>query len=603
MQSLGWKPTFVIGIDFGMTCTAVAYSSAPEWPRPDCVLKWTGQYQDSQLASKVTTQVAYDGNGGFVSWGFKCNWDNVPTTIEKEFKLYLDPVFPDTYPNRPSHDQAVKWYKDYMRSLHDYLDSFFQRSIPDWAQRNVEFLFSIPTTWTSPQLTAQLEAWLTAAGYSNGYNRRIKISQTEAEAAAVYAAKQSFRVGDVIMVADAGGATTDINILEIKEHSQERTQLTALNKAEGINVGSTLIDGQAKHLVKDRLEALNVAGDESELYWMAEDMLQRANFEALKCGFDGAHNGMDTYLTVPADKLPTFFRNRRQQISITAEELQRFFDEQLEVMFESISHQMLELTRERPLDSVKYLVLSGGLGSSRYVQRRLKARFTNLEVLCAPDPQLAVAKGLVMDRIQTLSKGMAIYTGKCCRVSYGVLCRQPYDKIAHRGERVTKDSIDGLVWAEDQIDWLVKEGEAVPDEGFKRPFRLKIAKGYEDEAFEAQLVMSDRPAKTLPRSLRGDSVSRVCNVAARFGQQDFAGHSLQHIKHKKGNPFSRRPEHFIADFDLKVIVGSADLKFELVGKDGQKFSQNEARVEVTWHEAKPSTKRKKGLRNMYPATP
>lgn len=82
---------------------------------------------------------------------------------------------------------------------------------------------------------------------------------------------------------------------------------------------------------------------------------------------------------------------------ITAEELKCFFDEQLEVIFESIHQQMLELTRERPQDSVKYLVLSGGPGSSTYVQRRLKARFANVQVLCAPGPQLAVAKGIVMD--------------------------------------------------------------------------------------------------------------------------------------------------------------------------------------------------------------
>lgn len=80
----------------------------------------------------------------------------------------------------------------------------------------------------------------------------------------------------------------------IKEHSQDKTQLTALNKAEGIDIGSTLIDGQAKRLVKNRLQALSVAGDESDLSWLAEDMLQQGNFEALKYGFDGAYAGVNT---------------------------------------------------------------------------------------------------------------------------------------------------------------------------------------------------------------------------------------------------------------------------------------------------------------------
>lgn len=62
-----------------------------------------------------------------------------------------------------------------------------------------------------------------------------------------------------------------------------------------------------------------------------------------------------------------------------------------------------------------------------------------------------------MDRVQALRRGVGVYTGKCSRVSYGVLCRLPYDRIEHRGERVVKDHLDGKEWAEDQIDWLIME--------------------------------------------------------------------------------------------------------------------------------------------------
>jgi hypothetical protein len=62
-----------------------------------------------------------------------------------------------------------------------------------------------------------------------------------------------------------------------------------------------------------------------------------------------------------------------------------------------------------------------------------------------------------MDRVQALRRGAAVYTGKCSRVSYGVLCRLPYDRIEHRGERVVKDPLDNMEWVEDQIDWFIKE--------------------------------------------------------------------------------------------------------------------------------------------------
>jgi len=62
-----------------------------------------------------------------------------------------------------------------------------------------------------------------------------------------------------------------------------------------------------------------------------------------------------------------------------------------------------------------------------------------------------------MDRVQALHRGVGVYTGKCCRSSYGVLCRLPYHPVRHRGEKVIKDELDGMKWAEGQIDWLIKE--------------------------------------------------------------------------------------------------------------------------------------------------
>lgn len=360
----------VVGIDFGMTCTAVAYSIAPEWARPLCVQSWPGQHHRSQLANKVATQVSYDESDRLTAWGLQCGFEEIATTIEREFKLYLDPGFRDAFAGLPEHHNAVRWYKDYMTSLHDHLDAFFSRTVPDWTQRDVEYLFSTPTTWTSPHLNPMLHSWLVEAGFVNYDNRRLRIAQTEAEAAAVYAAKSSFSAGDVIMVVDAGGATTDINILEIKEHSWERTQLVALNKAEGINVGSTQIDSHAKHLIKQRLRSLNALGDDDEIHWLAEDMLKENNFEGMKCAFDGSRTQMSTIMTVPMGTLPPALRNTPQRITITAHELRTFFDQQIDTMLNCIFAQMSELLREKPV-TVKYIVLSGGLGSSKYVRSRL----------------------------------------------------------------------------------------------------------------------------------------------------------------------------------------------------------------------------------------
>jgi hypothetical protein len=71
--------------------------------------------------------------------------------------------------------------------------------------------------------------------------------------------------------------------------------------------------------------------------------------------------------------------------------------------------------------------------------------------------QLAVVQGMVMDRIQALSRGTVIYKERCCRQSYGVVSREPYDAVKHRGEKVSLDPLDKKRWAEGQIFWIIKK--------------------------------------------------------------------------------------------------------------------------------------------------
>lgn len=64
-----------------------------------------------------------------------------------------------------------------------------------------------------------------------------------------------------------------------------------------------------------------------------------------------------------------------------------------------------------------------------------------------------------MDRIQAISRGNVIFKERCCRVSYGVRCRDRYDdkNKAHVGQKVVRDPRDGLTYVENQIDWFVKQ--------------------------------------------------------------------------------------------------------------------------------------------------
>ena len=138
-----------------------------------------------------------------------------------------------------------------------------------------------------------------------------------------------------------------------------------------------------------------------------------------------------------------------------------------------------------------------------------------------------------------------------------------------------------------------------------RPYSLKIPEGTESKSFQAQFVMSENPANDLPRSLRYERVERLCTVTANFGREDFqpASKSLgtRPFKRIRGGLFSKEKAHYIADFNLKVVIGSADLRFEVVLKDGRKYSQNPASIRVDWEEAVAERKQDFNTRTIYPA--
>ena len=112
------------------------------------------------------------------------------------------------------------------------------------------------------------------------------------------------------------------------------------------------------------------------------------------------------------------------------------------------------------------MILSGGLGSSRYVRDCIQHELMKLphayahqiQILQAPDPQLVVVKGLLLDRLQKLDSGFApVIVSRIARASYGFMCKAKYDPAIHFNETVQKDPYDGEFYAMGQIDWLIKK--------------------------------------------------------------------------------------------------------------------------------------------------
>jgi hypothetical protein len=81
-----------------------------------------------------------------------------------------------------------------------------------------------------------------------------------------------------------------------------------------------------------------------------------------------------------------------------------------------------------------------------------------VKILQAPDPQLVVVKGLLLDRLQKLDSGNApVIISRIARASYGMVCKSKYDPNIHVDQILQKDPYDGELYAMGQVDWLIRK--------------------------------------------------------------------------------------------------------------------------------------------------
>jgi len=468
----------------------VAYNTvAHETDNIRWIQRWPGRSQANE--NKVPTILLYPkGHENPSAWGFKAESQSHHTQdhsiVREWFKTLLDSEYlsrelqrrPD---DQYSHEHVQQWFVDYFTFLYEHIKTKLVGEVPgmEWGLANVEFMFSVPTTW-SPGTVEQFKVILAQAGFGGPGNARhsVTISLTEPEASAVYtstAAPGLFNEGDILVVCDAGGGTTDLSALKVTDTAVGALSLKQLREVDvvsGENVGSAAIDEEFDMLARDRLRdaksLMELDIDPDNAAWA---MSKSPDFQNTKC----EHGALDEPPTfsIPVPGLPLDFsdpslRIENGEMMFSRDDLRDLFDHQIEKLFRLIDTQMYSLSRKLPQEDVSHLILSGGLGQSAYVQQRLKEQYGEgsdipnahgMQVRVAPDPQLSVCKGLVADRLRRLRSGEGVLGWRCCRASYGVVCKELYDKSnpKHLGRRTLKDPRDGKLYVPECVYWFVEK--------------------------------------------------------------------------------------------------------------------------------------------------
>ncbi|KAF2177496.1 hypothetical protein K469DRAFT_358573 [Zopfia rhizophila CBS 207.26] len=600
------RPHMIVGIDLGMTCTGVSYanlsigSNTVRW-----VQKWPGRFQANE--NKVPTVVVYPtGQDEPSSWGFLSETIAETTAEDKEykewFKTSLDPYKlrqkqaedPENAPQ--SLAEVEKWYEDYLRKVYEYLAFKLGPEIAraGWEDARIEFIFSVPTTWSPNPTVENFRSIVARAGFGQYQNHSVTIGLTEAEAAAVHVSTEApgiFNDGDILLVCDAGGGTTDLSVLRVTDTINQAITLEQLDVVFGETIGSAAIDYEFEKLVRTRLKEahaiapLPIAPEDA-----AWEMMKCRDFQSVKCEYGSPDDTPLFSIGIP--RVPLSYNNpelhiKSGEITFAREDLQSMFDKQITKLFKLIDSQLTTLYQKHPSSQVSHLILSGGLGNSAYVQHSLRKRYSHpstphpnalhIQVRIAPDPQLAVCKGLVSDRLRKIMTNKSVLGWRCCRASYGTVCKILYDKKnpEHVGKALTRDPMNNKLYITQAIAWFVKKGEPVSvDKPIVHNFVKKMPPGDPRRAFPTSIVTSDVEGSMLPDQI--NSQTRIlCEI-----QSDLSSADENRFIEKNKRLWSFGKHYFKVEYQVKVIIGPADIRFELWFA-GQKLSRDEP-IKVEW---------------------
>ncbi|KAK3386092.1 hypothetical protein B0H63DRAFT_191937 [Podospora didyma] len=600
----------VVSIDFGTTYTGVAWMT-PKTPI-QVISDWPGSGDRGER--KVPTALVYNANGSLSSWGFMCADDDdiagAGKTRREFFKIFIDP---DTLASAQKQGlqtaprstiEAQQFAIDYLHQVYEHVKESIEIQVGcrhvtgGWGSLAVEFLFSVPTTWTSLDIINAFKAVISSAGFgTEGPRHTASVDLTEAEAAAVATLKTSpvkFNMGSLFLTVDAGGGTTDLALMQVTSADQTVPQMSSLHAVNGVGIGSTLIDRLFIRLVKERFakhpDVVALFPPDSALR-----LVRSHQFRTVKHKF-GERAYMQNLYKIPVEGLSYEFTHTGLAIEngrmvFAKEEIQSLFDPQIEGIVKKIVGELDWLKDMGHPQQVEHMVLSGGLGSSAYVRDKLQRRFqsyphlnaSNVTVVPCSDPQLVVVRGLLLDRQQRWETGgqASVLSARIARASYGVIVQEGFSPGVHDERDMRPDPYDGQMWAVNQIQWLIRKDDVInPNVPLVHSFAIRLGKGDTTRAWDAKIVVSQNDPRCLPRSMREDGAFKLCDV-----KSNLAGVQQEQLvrKNKRGKCLIGGVAYYICQFDVKVIVAPADLRFELWFA-GQKFSGNHEPITVNWDE-------------------
>ncbi|SCO14121.1 uncharacterized protein FFE2_13066 [Fusarium fujikuroi] len=565
----------VVGIDVGMSGTGVAYRR--KGYAKVTTLGWGNDMKDPKTPTRVFYNVHHQPPR-LVGWGMEVPYDSVDHPQLKEwFKVDLGAVDADRV-------EVKRIYKDFLTSLFRELST--QRFTPallggkQFEETRVLFLFSVPALW-DPAVVHDFTQLVRESGFEKEGLRSVRVIMTEPQAVAAYeicVSNPSYKLknGQNVLIVDAGGGTTDFCLLKMDGSYEKPPQAMELAPPAACATGSTYIDRGFEEMVTTYLQDKrdSLVRDIEDVSW---DMRNSNLFHTRKHGFD-SDTWDDLKFKIPSKNsaVASFVLTR------FSESLGSLFDRQIDEITQRIGLFVGAFQTDSETDyknRLDYIILAGGLGSSRYVLHKIeefiaKSQFkiaANPKVVMSAAPRLAVCMGLVYNA----GRNPELFPRRFNRVSIGVASQPLTGEIKQRRLRnflkraflrVPKGQKDG-----GEVEWVLVKGELVPDRvavheqtayfsadlpSDKRIWDLAVLHSFE----------SDIDRLTLRDNCRVYSVLRVNLSHIGVPEKTGTGDALARLN------LAPKPKVPIK-FDLRIEVGLATAEIHCTDKKGRLCSE------------------------------
>lgn len=198
-----------------------------------------------------------------------------------------------------------------------------------------------------------------------------------------------------------------------------------------------------------------------------------------------------------------------------------------------------------------------------------------------PYSQLAVSRGLVIDRVHRLRHGHSVLSTRCSSSSYGIVVnnrvrtgKTPPSYNSH----VKISPYDGRRYIVNQVQWLLERGQIIQH----RYICQKLDRVFEATSSEIDwkilIAMSRSPAARLPHTIDEGDACVICEIESRVGGELLRQHA-QPAKQKRWSSI-RKAELQKIQYEVRLYIESSCLTFKVWLGDRMIGSSDE--IPVAW---------------------